>query len=118
MKTIKNWQLVKMSSNDSRSKGYYNLPYLLVYNGHDTIAPCGSTDNVSLFEEGDDLIFLSSNSRYGYVGINIYDNELDETAELFFQNMDELCEIIDVRVDEFSDYSHLYQAKILYNLLL
>lgn len=117
MKTVKNWQLVKMSYNDPRGKGFYNLPYVLVYNDNDTIAPCGSTDNVSLFQKGNDLVFLSSNSLYGYVGINIYDNELNETAELFFQDMDELCDLIGVSVGKFFDYSYLYQAKILYNLL-
>lgn len=118
MKTIKNWKLVEMSSNDTRSRRFYNLPYLLVYNGRDTVAPCGSTDNVSLFQEGDDLILLCSNSRHGYVGITVYDFELNEKTEYFCQNMeDELLPILDISMDRFFDYTYLHQAEIIYNLL-
>lgn len=118
MKTVKNWQLGKMSYDDPRGKGFYNLPYLLVYNDRDTIAPCGRTDNVSLFREGNDLILLCSNSLYRYVGITVYDLELNEVSAYFCQNMEgDLLPLLGCSMDRFFDYTYLYQAKLIYNLL-
>lgn len=118
MKTVKNWQLIKANRTDPRVRQFYNMPYLLKYNGRDVIAPCGSTDNISLFQEGSDLILLSSNSRYGYVGVTVYDLELNEITEYFCQNMeDDLLPVLGVSIDKFFDYTYLYQAKLIYNLL-
>ncbi len=111
MKTLKGWQLEKLDWNDVRSKGYYNPPYILKYKGHEVIAPNGDSDYCYLFQEGNNIIFLSINPHYGYAGVTVYDNELTEINEYFSQN------IFEDMGNKFFDYTSIYQAKILYNLL-
>ncbi len=110
MKTLKNWQLEKLDWSDERTRGYYNPPYILKYNGHEVIAPNGTSDYCYLFQEGEDIIFLTTNPRHGYAGIVVYDNALTERDNYFSQNIFE-----DIG-GKFFDYTPIYQAKILYSL--
>ena len=69
---------------------------------HRVSIDAGNSDDIRLFREGTSTYILTTNTRYGYCGITVYDYEIDsdDTGEIyysagkeFFQNAsEEVCE--------------------------
>lgn len=72
----------------------------------------GNSDDVSLFDDGENIAVLSINSRLGYAGLQLLSkDDFSEVANVFFQSEDNFADM-ELKKD-FFEYSNNRQADIL-----
>lgn len=61
------------------------------------VISAGSADDVDVFVEGDNLYVLSSNKRFGYVGLEVFARDGSEVGNIFVQNdEDKILDLIPI----------------------
>lgn len=125
LRTITDYSVRNADWDDPRSRGYYNPPTLLEYNGNDCVIGAGQSDYVDLFYSPNDdkLLLLSTNPSMGYAGLSWLETDLSsgEHSVVFVQNEHTSPELEGLYPDfhsmgldrRFFDYSAISQAKFL-----
>lgn len=63
---------------------------------HRVVLDSGESDQIDVFREFDQTIILSTNSKYGYAGLQVFQGEKEE-GSFFIQNYSELEDILGKR---------------------
>ncbi len=79
------WTVIPALPDDPFSKGYHNPPQLLCVSGFETVIKAGKGDEKYLYEDGEDLVFLTLNGSLGYAGFERFDPKLSLQSSVFVQ---------------------------------
>ena len=95
MKTIHNYKITHEGIENQIKAGRYNPSRVIIYKNHSFLIGAGNADDISVFQEGDDLLILSINYRLEYIGLEIFNlKSFAQYGEMFLQSNYEIDEII------------------------
>lgn len=96
---------------DYDAKGFHNPPNAMRWKRKKIILACGGSDDVSIFTEKGDVYVLSTNSRYGYAGLEHFSVDSQDAGVVgncFFQDV---CQELEIK--DFFDKSDCWQRRVL-----
>jgi hypothetical protein len=116
MRTINSlkYNIYGESLEQQRQAGRYNPASVILYKRKEYTIGSGTTDHIHVFREDEFLIVLSINYHMGYAGIEAFDTTSDKSAELFYQDSQDLNEYVGKNWDELSEIT---LAKRMMNIL-
>jgi hypothetical protein len=84
-------RICRESWESQRDSGRYNPASVALwrskYGKHRWVLPCGTSDDISFFREGDLVYLVCINSRLDYVGVSVFScKDNDELGEVFCQS--------------------------------
>ena len=105
MRTIGNPKFEVETLEEQRKAKRYNPATVLIYNRKRMTLSCGNADDIHVFRstQGPLLYVLSMNFSMDYAGLTEFDTRTgDQKSEVFFQNGEELAELIGGSIRDFA----------------